>query len=68
MTKTQRNLSNNQFSNIKKNLGRLQSLNIQNATWSRRDYDPKYVTGGIGGAQNIFDMAQNLNTNDPMLF
>ena len=28
----------------------------------------KYVTDGIGGRQNIFEMAQNLNTNDPMMF
>ena len=57
MTKTQRGLSNTQFSNIKKSLGKLQSLNIQTATWSRKDYDPKYVAGGIGGKQNIFEMA-----------
>jgi len=43
-------------------------LGTYNAAWSKRDYDPKYVTGGIGGAQNTFIKAHNLQTNDPSLF
>ena len=41
---------------------------MNNIHWSLRDYDPKCVTNGVGGQQNIFRMAQNLYTNDPEMY
>lgn len=46
---TAKSLSNAQFKNIKKNLNKLQDINIKNGKWSKLDFDSKHVTQGIGG-------------------
>ena len=56
------------FNNVQNSISKLQRIQQSNAHWSLRDNDPKYVTTGVGGKQNIFRQAQNLFTNDPNMY
>lgn len=56
------------FSNVKRNLGKMQQMHQTTNAWSLRDQNLGSLNKAIGGKQHIFKKVNNFLTNEPGIF